>query len=180
MTCPERNPRHGRISQSCITKTVEELMTRVTSVDFVQPWYRCVATNMGNTGMALGGIGTAVTGTPAGTTPCFHFFNGCGIENEEGRTIELTNYFYGEVLSDDLTLLIRSMSFFQEDVAAFPLFDSHGQEYFQGHESQEQSLRILKRIISTRDLRRRQPRKPHPVGTHRCRKERHSAPRAPG
>jgi non-lysosomal glucosylceramidase len=131
------------------TKTVEELMTRVTSVDFAQPWYRCVATNMGNTGMALGGIGTAVTGTPAGTTPCFHFYNGCGIENEEGRTIELTNYFYGEVLSDDLTLLIRTMSFFQEDIIAFPLLDAHGEKYFRGDESEEQSLKILKRIIST-------------------------------
>ncbi len=131
------------------TKTVEELMTRVTSVDFVQPWYRCVATNMGNTGLALGGIGTAVTGTPAGTTPCFHFYNGCGIENEEGRTIELTNYFYGEVLSDDLTLRIRSMSFFQEDMVAFPLFDRHGEKYFRGDESQVQALKVLRRITST-------------------------------
>jgi non-lysosomal glucosylceramidase len=131
------------------TKTVEELMTRVTSIDFAQPWYRCVATNMGNTGMALGGIGTAVTGTPAGTTPCFHFYNGCGIENDGDQAIELTNYFYGEVLSDDLTLLIRTMSFFQEDIVAFPLFDAHGEKYFRGDESEEQSLKILKRIISS-------------------------------
>jgi non-lysosomal glucosylceramidase len=131
------------------TKTVEELMTRVTSVDFVQPWYRCVSTNMGNTGMALGGIGAAVTGTPAGTTPSFHFFNGCGIENEEGRTIELTNYFYGEVPSDDLTLLIRSMSFFQEDCVAFPLFDANGEKYFHGNESQDQAQKILRKIVST-------------------------------
>lgn len=131
------------------TKTVEELMTRVTSIDFAQPWYRCVATNMGNTGMALGGIGTAVTATPAGTTPCFHFHNGCGIENETDQAIELTNYFYGEVLSDDLTLLIRTMSFFQEDIVAFPLYDRDGERYFRGDESQEQSLGILKKIIST-------------------------------
>src|SRR3954462_1082900 len=106
------------------TKTVEELMTRVTSVDFVQPWYRCVATHMGNTGMALGGIGSAVTGTPAGTTPCFHFHNGCGIENEHGQTIELNNWYYGEILSDDLTLRIRSISLFRHDVVAFPLLDA--------------------------------------------------------
>jgi uncharacterized protein (DUF608 family) len=131
------------------TQTVEEMMTRVTSVDFVQPWYRCVATNMGNSGMALGGIGNAVTATPAGNTPCFHFYNGCGIENEEGRTIELANYFYGEVPSDDLTLRVRSMSFFQEDVAAYPLFDGRGERYFRGDESQEQAQRILRRIIAT-------------------------------
>lgn len=131
------------------TQTVEELMTGVTSIDFVQPWYRCVTTNMGNTGVALGGIGTAITGTPAGTTPCFHFYNGCGIENESGQTIELDNYYYGESLSDDLTLLIRSMSFFQEDVVAFPLFDGRGERYFSGTESEDQAQKILKRVIMT-------------------------------
>ncbi|HVY22624.1 MAG TPA: GH116 family glycosyl hydrolase [Steroidobacteraceae bacterium] len=130
-------------------QTVEELMTGVTGVDFVQPWYRCVSTSKGNTGMALGGIGTAITATPAGTTPCFHFYNGCGIENEDGQTIELNNYFYGECISDDLTLQIRSHSFFQEDCVAFPLVDHRGEKYFTGNESEEQALDILRRIIVT-------------------------------
>jgi non-lysosomal glucosylceramidase len=132
------------------TQTVEALMTGVNSVDFVQPWYRCVVTNMGNTGVALGGIGTAITSTPAGTTPCFHFHNGCGIENDRGQTIELNNYFYGESVSDDLTLLIRSMNLFREDVVALPLYDGHGEKYFLGNESPEDSLGILRHIVGSK------------------------------
>lgn len=128
--------------------TVEELMSGVASVDFVQPWYRCVSTNEKNTGMSLGGIGTAITATPAGTTPLFHFYNGCGIENEEGRTIELHNYYYGESVSDDLTLVVRSPSFFAEDCRAFPLFDTQGNNYFIGDESANKANKILQRIVN--------------------------------
>jgi len=134
------------------TKTVAELMTGVTSIDFVQPWYRCVPNNMRNTGMALGGIGSAITATPAGSTPCFHFFNGCAIANEDPRSIELGNYFYGESLSDDLTLRIRSMDFFQQDAVAYPLIDARGTRYFRGDENQEQSVAILGRIVGTKSF----------------------------
>lgn len=129
--------------------TVEELMTGMTSVDFVQPWYRCVSTNEKNTGMSLGGIGTSITATPAGTTPVFHFYNGCGIENEEGRTIELNNYYYGESVSDDLTLVVRSPSFFSEDCLAYPLLDPQGDKYFNGGESEKELNKILRQIVNT-------------------------------
>ncbi len=133
-------------------QTVEELMTGVASVDFVQPWYRCVSTSLLDTGMALGGIGTAITSTPAGTTPVFHFFNGCGIENSTGRTIELDNYFYGECISDDLVLKVRSPSFFSEDIIAYPLFDDKGEKYFSGGESEQQAEKILTKIINTKSF----------------------------
>lgn len=130
-------------------QTVEELMTGVTGVDFVQPWYTCVPTSKRNTGMALGGIGSAITATPAGSTPFFHFYNGCGIDNDDKKSIELNNFFYGECVSNDLYLSVRSPSFFRDDILAFPLYDSRGKKYFDGTEPESEWQKIIIKIINS-------------------------------
>jgi hypothetical protein len=62
------------LSQSTLKGTVKELMTSGLAVEFIQPWYTPLTTNPATTGIALGGIGSAYTVTPAGTTPVMHFF----------------------------------------------------------------------------------------------------------
>jgi non-lysosomal glucosylceramidase len=137
-----------------LRKNVGELMSGAKSVDFVQPWYRCVRTCMENTGMSLGGIGSAITTTPAGNTPFFHFYNGCAIGNEEESedTVEFLNYFYAESSADDFTLTIRSPTFFYQDCNAFPLYDPQGRQYLYGRESYHDAGRIFDAIIHDKDL----------------------------
>ncbi len=136
-----------------LTRTVKELMTGVQSVDFVQPWYRCVRTNMDNTGMSLGGIGSAITATPAGDTPYFHFLNGCAIENSiEADSVQLLNYFYSEKETDDLGLNIRSASFFTQDSQAYPLHMSNGARFFKGDETVDEAGAILENIVNSPDF----------------------------
>ena len=48
---------------------VKELMTKGLAVEFIQPWYTPLTTTPATTGIAVGGIGSTYTATPAGTTP---------------------------------------------------------------------------------------------------------------
>lgn len=137
-----------------LRKNVGELMSGAKSVDFVQPWYRCVRTCMENTGMSLGGIGSAITATPAGNTPYFHFYNGCAIGNveESEDSVEFLNYFYAESSADDFTLVIRSPTFFYQDCNAFPFYDGSGKQYLHGREDYDEAGKILDAIINDRHL----------------------------
>ena len=49
--------------------SVKDLMTPGLAVEFIQPWYTPLSTTPSSTGIAVGGIGSTFTVTPAGTTP---------------------------------------------------------------------------------------------------------------
>ncbi|GAL35165.1 hypothetical protein JCM19240_3535 [Vibrio maritimus] len=62
--------------------TVNELCAKGNAVEFIQPWYVPISTTPDNTGMAVGGIGSAFTLTPLGSTPNFSFVPGIFIDVE--------------------------------------------------------------------------------------------------
>lgn len=62
---------------------VNELSAKGNAVEFIQPWYVPISTTPENTGMAVGGIGSAFTLTPLGSTPNFSFIPGIFIDVEE-------------------------------------------------------------------------------------------------
>ncbi|MGR5286295.1 GH116 family glycosyl hydrolase [Vibrio maritimus] len=62
--------------------TVNELCAKGNAVEFIQPWYVPISTTPENTGMAVGGIGSAFTLTPLGSTPNFSFVPGIFIDIE--------------------------------------------------------------------------------------------------
>ena len=47
--------------------SVQKLMTPGLAVEFIQPWYTPLSTTPSTTGIAVGGIGSTFTATPAGT-----------------------------------------------------------------------------------------------------------------
>ena len=56
--------------------SVQKLMTPGLAVEFIQPWYTPLSTTPSTTGIAVGGIGSTFTATPAGTTPVMNVMPG--------------------------------------------------------------------------------------------------------
>ncbi len=70
------------IEKTTYKGTVNELCAKGNAVEFIQPWYVPISTTPDNTGMAIGGIGSAFTLTPLGSTPNFSFVPGIFIDVE--------------------------------------------------------------------------------------------------
>ncbi len=83
-----------------------ELCRKGDAVEFIQPWYTPISTTPENTGMAVGGIGSAFTLTPNGDTPNFSFIPGIFIDCSQDDIH--FNDFYASVMNipsvDDLKI----------------------------------------------------------------------------
>src|SRR5690606_33492192 len=64
------------LARSTWAGTVSDLMSAGPARPFLQPWYEPISTSPSDTGMPLGGIGSAFTVTPAGTTPVLSLIPG--------------------------------------------------------------------------------------------------------
>ncbi|PMH43229.1 glucosylceramidase [Vibrio sp. 10N.286.49.B3] len=70
----------------------KSLCSKGDAIEFIQPWYTPISTTPENTGMAVGGIGSAFTLTPNGDTPNFSFIPGIFIDNESSD-IQLNDFY---------------------------------------------------------------------------------------
>src|SRR5688572_28021262 len=110
---------------------VSDLMAEANAIALIQPHgYISVDTTPRNTGMSLGGIGSAITATPAGTTPSLHFIPGYFIEGTDAVTVRLTNFFFRERVLDYEKIKILDTTFFHQYLIATPLFEPDGSPYF--------------------------------------------------
>jgi len=84
------------VEKSSYRGSVKELMTTGLAVEFIQPWYVPLPTTPQNTGIALGGIGSTFTMTPAGTTPVLNILPGIQVRGENNSDVRLAHFFYSE------------------------------------------------------------------------------------
>ena len=104
--------------------TVQKLMTPGLAVEFIQPWYTPLSTTPSTTGIAVGGIGSTFTATPAGTTPVMNVMPGVQVRTEKPSDLRFNNFFFKEaVLSAKAALVIGNFAAFGIYNNNFPLLD---------------------------------------------------------
>lgn len=84
------------LSRSSYRGRVSDLMRAGSAKPFLQPWYTPISCTPADTGMPSGGIGSAFTLTPAGTTPVLSFLDGLHVTAPEGAPLRLRNLFFAE------------------------------------------------------------------------------------
>jgi non-lysosomal glucosylceramidase len=128
---------------------VSELMAETDAIALIQSHgYISVDTTPKNTGMSLGGIGSAITATPAGTTPSLHFIPGYFIEGTDAVPVRLTNFFFRERVLDYEKIKILDSTFFHQYLIATPLSGPDGAPYFTPGAAPDALERALARIIN--------------------------------
>ena len=88
-----------------IDNSVKQLMTPGLAVEFIQPWYTPLSTTPATTGIAVGGLGSTFTVTPAGTTPVMNLVPGIQVRAEKPEDMRLNNFFYREAVAEKTTKL---------------------------------------------------------------------------
>src|SRR5688572_22129436 len=88
------------LAQSTYRGLVSELMRPGDAKPFLQPWYTPISCTPMDTGMPMGGLGSAFTLTPAGTTPALSLLNGVHVTAREGEPVRLRNLFFAEREAD--------------------------------------------------------------------------------
>lgn len=127
---------------------VAEIMSSGKAIELIQPWYIPVSTTPKNTGMALGGIGSAVTVTPAGTTPSIHFVPGLFIESTEEVPVRMTNFLYRERSFGSFSPEIRDLQRLRLFLQVAPLVDSKGLPWFDHKDPLDLLERKLAAIVN--------------------------------
>lgn len=90
------------------------------AVEFIQPWYTPISTTPANTGMAVGGIGSAFTLTPNGDTPNFSFIPGIFIDVEHSD-IHFNDFYLSVAVSPNVDrLTITRLSELQAHLKYYP------------------------------------------------------------
>ena len=108
---------------------VKDLMTPGLAVEFIQPWYTPLSTTPATTGIAVGGIGSTFTVTPAGTTPVMNSVPGVQVRADRPEDIRLNDFYFREsVISPKSTLEIRNFAEFGRQLAFYPLKNSKGEK----------------------------------------------------
>ena len=119
------------LQSSKMRGSVKDLMTPGLAVEFIQPWYTPLSTTPSTTGIAVGGIGSTFTVTPAGTTPVMNSVPGVQVRAEKPEDMRLNNFFFREsVLDSKKKLEIRAFSTFQIVCKNFVLRDAKGTPLF--------------------------------------------------
>jgi hypothetical protein len=128
---------------------VSDLMAETSAIALIQPHgYISVDTTPKNTGMSLGGIGSAVTATPAGTTPSLHFIPGYFIDCTDTVPARMTDFFFRERVLDYEKIRIADSNFFYQCLLATPLSGPDEAPYFTPGATQDALERALSRIIN--------------------------------
>jgi len=113
------------LSQSALKGSVKDLMTSGLAVEFIQPWYTPLTTTPSTTGIALGGIGSAYTVTPAGTTPVMHFLPGIQVRGEKDGDLKLNDFYFKESVQGS-PFFVENVKPAYELLSFFPLVDIKG------------------------------------------------------
>lgn len=117
------------LKQSQMRGTVQALMTPGLAVEFIQPWYTPLSTTPATTGIAVGGIGSTYTVTPAGTTPVLNFLPGIQVRGATPESLRLNNFFFREsVVSAKSPLLVNNATQFYRRLAFYPLVNAQGND----------------------------------------------------
>lgn len=130
-----------------IDNSVKQLMTPGLAVEFIQPWYTPLSTTPATTGIAVGGIGSTFTVTPAGTTPVMNLVPGIQVRAEKPEDMRLNNFFYREAVAEKTTKLkIFDFASFQEKNAKYTLRNAKGEALFDGlllKEAEEKLSKVI-------------------------------------
>lgn len=122
---------HDYLKKSSMTGTVQQLMTPGLAVEFIQPWYTPLSTTPATTGIAVGGIGSTYTVTPAGTTPVLNFLPGVQVRGASPESLRLNNFFFREsVVGAKSPLTVANTAQFYRRLAFYPLVDTKGKPLF--------------------------------------------------
>ncbi|MDR2579443.1 MAG: hypothetical protein LBC85_00415 [Fibromonadaceae bacterium] len=113
------------LSQSALKGTVKDLITPGLAVGFAQPWYTPLTTTPSTTGIAVGGIGSAFTVTPAGKTPVVHFLPGIQVRGEKDGDIRLNDFYYKESIQGS-PLIVENVPQVYDLLSYFPLVSTTG------------------------------------------------------
>ncbi|HSQ41515.1 MAG TPA: GH116 family glycosyl-hydrolase, partial [Fibrobacteraceae bacterium] len=136
------------LEKSTLRGSVKELMTPGLAAEFIQPWYTPLACTPATTGLPVGGIGSAFTVTPAGTTPALHFIPGVQVRGQSLNSIRLANFFYREsTLSERTKLRISNFAEFQRKDHFFPLVDKKEAPLFANIQDSSGALRRIQSAI---------------------------------
>lgn len=116
---------------------VSDLMRPGAAKPFIQPWYTPISCTPMDTGMPMGGLGSAFTLTPAGTTPSLSLLNGVHVTPPEGAPLRLRNLFFAEREADaELEIVdpgrLLGLNRYQS------LRRANGQPWLSGNETPEQ------------------------------------------
>lgn len=119
------------VKRSTLNGTVKDLMTPGLAAEFIQPWYTPLPTSPLTTGMPVGGISSAFTVTPAGTTPVLHALPGVQVRGTELAPLQLNNFFFREsILEKSSHLHIIDFGDFQRRCQFYPLINPEGEPLF--------------------------------------------------
>lgn len=128
---------------------VSDLMAEANAISLIQTHgYISVSTTPGNTGMSLGGIGSAITVTPAGTTPSLHFIPGYFIESTDAVPVRLTDFFFRERPLNYERARILDLDALRLHLRVMPLVDASGARYFNWESTREALEQVLVKIIN--------------------------------
>ena len=138
----------SHLERSTLRGTVQELMTPGLAAEFIQPWYSPLACTPATTGLPFGGIGSAITLTPAGTTPVLHFLPGIQVRGREQGDIRLSNFFYREsTLAERTKLRISDFGSFMRKDQFYPLVDLQGKSLFAGVKDSAGALKRIQTVL---------------------------------
>jgi uncharacterized protein (DUF608 family) len=125
------------LSQSALKGSVKDLMTAGLASEFIQPWYTPLTTTPDTTGIAVGGIGSAFTVTPAGTTPVMHFLPGIQVRGENSGDLKLNDFYFKESIQG-APFIIENIAQAYTLLSNFPLMDIKGKNLVpQGLDAEE-------------------------------------------
>jgi len=143
---------HRYTAQSSYHGTVSDLMSPGLADEFVQPWYVPLSTTPADTGIALGGIGSAYTFTPAGTTPLLHMLPGLHLSDQQRDSLRLEDFYFSQGAAKQQQLQLVHPRDFQQKQKFFKLSDASGQALFSDDMSIEQQIERLQQLVSEADF----------------------------
>jgi non-lysosomal glucosylceramidase len=149
------------IEASTYQGSAAELMRPGSALPFLQPWYTPLSCTPKDTGMPMGGIGSAFTMTPAGTTPAFSGLGGLHItpapehkgavdgetDGEGGGSMRLHSAFFAEREADAELQVVDAGGLLRRN-RYFPLRNGEGQPWLKGNEDPKTVAAILARMAA--------------------------------
>ena len=135
--------------------SVQKLMTPGLAVEFIQPWYTPLSTTPSTTGIAVGGIGSTFTATPAGTTPVMNVMPGVQVRTEKPSDLRFNNFFFREsVVNAKAALEIGDFAGFTQMLAKYPLVDAKNEPLFTAAElaDKKKAEAKLNKAIAEKDF----------------------------
>ena len=137
--------------QSTYTGLVSDLMAAGSAKPFIQQWYEPISCTPADTGMPLGGIGSAFTLTPAGTTPSLSLVNGLHVTSAAQQPFRLRNLFFAE-RPVSATVMLADPTVLKDNNQARPLRRADGQPWITGEESATQMSAVLAQMAACSTL----------------------------